>query len=459
MPSHPLLLRFLLITLVACAIVIPLRMIAGKATERAQRAAEVTQRFASETAGHQAVAGPFLALTCEQAWEEERPAGRDGKVGTVRQKLRDECPTVFVAPRRLQADVAMPVETLRRGIYPIRTFRARVRLAGEFEVPPHPAQGGVITRRWKDAYVVMRIGEPRGLRAARSAHSSDLLATVAIAPLDAFTLRESRGEAAPPGTTQPFEYELDLAGTGSFQVLPVGDDTHIRLQSDWPHPSIAPRWLPETRAITDAGFEASWRVTRVATGGTPTWAQAIASGQLIAAPVQGAGVTLVEPVDIYALSYRATEYGFLFVLFTFAALALAEVLGGVRLHPVQYALVGCAIATFFLLLLALAEHVGFPRAYAIAAGACVALLVFYLRHPLGTWARTTAFLAIFAAMYGSLYVLLRLEDHALLVGAILVFAVLAAAMALTRRLDWGALALSRDRPSAAPGSDAPTAAS
>ena len=139
------------------------------------------------------------------------------------------------------------------------------------------------------------------------------------------------------------------------------------------------------------------------------------------------------------MSYRATEYGFLFVLLTFSAFVLVEVIWGVRLHPVQYALAGLALAVFFLLLIALSEHVRFVWAYVAAASACVVLLTYYLRHPLGSAARTATFGALFAALYGALYVLLRSEDHSLLLGALLVFGVLAAIMILTRKLDWTAL--------------------
>jgi inner membrane protein len=143
-------------------------------------------------------------------------------------------------------------------------------------------------------------------------------------------------------------------------------------------------------------------------------------------------------VNVYALAHRATEYGFLFVLFTFTGLALAEALAGVRLHAIQYLLVGSALAVFFLLLIALAEHASFQFAYAAAAAACTALVTFYLRHPLGSRLRNAAFFVLFVVLYGALYVLLRSEDYTLLGGSLLVFAALAATVTLTRRLDWSA---------------------
>jgi len=186
--------------------------------------------------------------------------------------------------------------------------------------------------------------------------------------------------------------------------------------------------------VTSQGFEAKWRVTHLATGGPSYWEREVREGRLAGAG--GAGVKLVDPVNVYALSYRATEYGFLFVLFTFGALALTEALAGIRLHVVQYALTGSAIAIFFLLLLALSEHVPFYTAYAIAASACVLLLTAYLRHPLETLRRTIAFFALFVGLYASLYALLQSEDNALLMGSLMVFALLAFTMVATRKIDW-----------------------
>jgi inner membrane protein len=137
------------------------------------------------------------------------------------------------------------------------------------------------------------------------------------------------------------------------------------------------------------------------------------------------------------------KYGFLFLLLTFSAIFLFEVLAGLAIHPVQYALVGAALAIFFLLLISLAEHLGFATAYAIATCGCVALIGYYLRHVLGSVRAGLAFSGALAALYAVLYVLLRSEDHALLMGSLVVFACLAAAMVATRRVDWYGVAAAR----------------
>jgi inner membrane protein len=147
-------------------------------------------------------------------------------------------------------------------------------------------------------------------------------------------------------------------------------------------------------------------------------------------------VSLIEPVGLYQQLERASKYGFLFIFLTAAAFMLIELLRRLAIHPVQYTLVGLAIAMFFLLLTALSEHIDFAAAYAIATLACVAVITAYLVRVLRDAVLGLAFGAALASLYGMLYALLQAEDHALLGGSILLFILLAAVMLATRRVDW-----------------------
>jgi inner membrane protein len=148
------------------------------------------------------------------------------------------------------------------------------------------------------------------------------------------------------------------------------------------------------------------------------------------------GVKLIEPVDVYLKSNRAVTYGFLFVALTFAAFFLFEILKSLRVHPIQYGLVGCALAIFFLLLFSLAEHIAFAKAYAIAATACIGLIGFYVSFVLASARRGLSFSVLLIALYAALYTLLRSEDHGLLLGTLVSFGMLTIIMVLTRRLNW-----------------------
>ena len=426
----PILGRFLIVAGVALALLLPLSMIRDKVSERRDRAGAVQQAFAGETSGAQAIAGPFLALTCEETYVDERVVHQaDGKPVTVREARQRACPTRLVPPAELNIEASAPVEQRYRGIYPIRLYRATLALSGALEVPAPPGEDRV----WKEAYFILGISDVRGIREAASARIGGR--SLAFAP-GAFDKRIPVGLHAALGRHDAlekrlaFEMSLELIGTERLSVAPVGSETRVRIQSTWRHPSFVGAYSPDRREIGPGGFSAAWRVSQLSTGGDAFWLDCAAAGQLFSCP-RLLGFALVEPVNPYSMSYRATEYGFLFVLLTFAAFSLVELVRGVRLHPVQYALTGSALAVFFLLLISLSEHVRFGFAYLAAACACVALLTWYLRSLLAG--------VLFAALYGALYLLLQSEDHALLLGGLLVFAMLAAVMVITRRFDWDAL--------------------
>ena len=436
---HPLLLRALAIALIALAILVPIQLIRGKVAERQALAEGVARGFADETSGAQVVVGPFLAITCEETYPEERQVMRGGKAETIREAKVRPCPTAYFTPRTFSASADVPVQSLHRGLYPIRSFRAATRLQGEIAWPGPPDATPARLREWKHAYLVTFVRDSRGVKTIASAQSGSLLAGLGESGVDAFTMREDLGDwgERKPGTIIPFRYEGTLVGTGSFEIAPVGDVNEIRIASNWPHPSFSRGWAPDERSVDAGGFSATWRINSVATGGNAAWQRLASEGKL--ANAHGAGAAIFDPVNVFSLSYRATEYAFLFVLFTFAALAATEAVAGVRLHPIQYALVGCALAVFFLLLIGLSEHIAFARAYASAAAACIMLMTFYLRRPLASRARAAAFFLGFGAMYATLYVMLQSEDSALLMGSLLVFGLLATVMIATRRMDWAAI--------------------
>src|SRR5262245_33018151 len=319
----PLLARAAVMAGVAVLILLPIALIDGKIAERRYRAESVEQQFAAETSGPQTIAGPLLALTCEETFTEERQIMRNGKAETVAERKVGACPTGYFTPHTLKVAGSLPVESRHRGIYPIRLYRAGLEITGEIEWPAPPVGNSMNQRVWKEAYLVIAVSDPRGIKTMSTSRSADFDAR--------FAVREDLGayKSRKAGEALPFAYKLQLLGTSSLAIAPVGDETEIRLASDWPHPSFTGSWTPDERRITREGFEALWRTTNHATGGQALWEKQARDGTLFKAPAV-AGVSLFDPVNIYALSYRATEYGFLFVLFTFAALALTEVLAGVR---------------------------------------------------------------------------------------------------------------------------------
>jgi inner membrane protein len=238
------------------------------------------------------------------------------------------------------------------------------------------------------------------------------------------------------GAHLEFAIDLLLQGTSEFHLTPVGRETRISLSSNWPHPSFTGEYLPAQHKITANGFSAEWETTFFSTNLEEALRQCALGASCGEFNGRILGVNFVDPVDQYLKSDRAVKYALLFISLTFAGFFLFEVLEKLAVHAVQYGLVGTALAVFYLLLLALSEHVRFALAYLLSASACVALIAFYLCYVLQSARRGLAFGAGLTLLYGLLYGLLSADDYALLMGSLLLFSLLAAVMVLTRRVDW-----------------------
>ena len=245
----------------------------------------------------------------------------------------------------------------------------------------------------------------------------------------------------------PFEITVEVNGTRDLRFTPAGNETLVNLRSPWPHPSFAGAPLPQERTITGSGFTSTWNVPYYGRSFPALWSVNTVNREQLTQSIAAAsfGVALVRPVDIYQQSERAVKYAALFIVMTFVIAFLWEIIHGVLVHPVQYLFVGFALCVFYLLLLALSEHVGFDGAYVTAAAANVGLIAWYWNWVIRGGARHGLLMgAVLSALYGYLYLLLRLEDYSLLAGAVGLFVMLAAVMFLTRRIDWYTLRLGRE---------------
>lgn len=242
----------------------------------------------------------------------------------------------------------------------------------------------------------------------------------------------------------PFQLDLTLVGQERLSIVPLADENTAHLASDWPHPSFGGEFLATRRSIGASGFEAEWAVSSLVSSARAQLLQG--TPQERGAPPRQAGdaldsfdISLVEPLNVYALTSRAVKYGLLFVVLTLMAAFMFELFARLRLHPVQYGLVGLSITLFFLLLLALSEKIDFGLAYAIAAAASTLLLTVYFSAVLQGWRRGLGLGAYVGVLYAALYGLLSSEDNALLLGALLLFGIVGVLMIGTRRVDWYAL--------------------
>jgi inner membrane protein len=288
------------------------------------------------------------------------------------------------------------------------------------------------------AILVFGVADPRGIDNDPDVEVNGRVAHFATGALDvlpgAGVNLALGGVDIANGSTFDFAVPLKLTGSERLAIAPAGSATTVMLKSDWSHPSFQGRFLPITRTVTPAGFAARWEVSHLARN-FDSLLKTAAAGVV----PETLDISFIQPVNIYLESERAVKYGILFIVLTFAAFFLTEILRRLAIHPLQYLLVGLALAIFFLLLIALSEHLKFGVAYALSAAACIALVGVYLSAVLGGRLRGLAFLGGLAALYAILYAVILSEDNALLMGAFLLFGALGVTMLATRRVDWYAL--------------------
>lgn len=447
--NRALFLRCGAIFIVIVLLVIPLIRIGGLIGERQAARDAVVQDIARSAAGPQVLTGPLLVVPYTRTVQETQLDASRLPV-TVSREVTGE---LRLLPALVDLNGKLATEERQRGIYRVRVFDATARLTGRFDVPAHYGVSvDLASYKFGQPRLVIGISDIRGIGNALSLQANG--ARIAFVPGTGLRMLGAGVQAplqlANAEAQQPLQFQVDLSllGTSDFQFTPVGRETHVMLASDWPHPSFVGQFLPREREISSAGFSADWRTSFFATNLEEALLRCPSQAEPTAADCadfagRHFGVSFVDPVDQYLKSERAVKYGFLFILLTFAGFFLLEVLRRFSVHPIQYGLVGLALALFFLLLLSFSEHIGFAAAYLVSAVACVGLITYYVTHVLGSRTHGLGFGAALATLYALLYAILGSEDYALLTGSVLVFAVLALVMVLTRRVNWSGVGATR----------------
>lgn len=444
---------------------IPLAQIDGLNRERGRSQQEATEELAATYAGAQTVIGPLLVVPYVEHWMEPQ---RDASGKIIGQEMRSKKMTHVVFPDKLHIEGSLAPQERYRGIFKILFYTLNASLEGAFAAfdPARlPTSEKDARIELKPPYVAFRVSDLRGLDGSPTLQlgaetmrfqqrmpglaDDAWLADGIHAPLAGAAL--AAWEAQKP---LPFNLKLGLVGQEKLSMVPIAEETTAHLTSPWAHPSFGGRFLASERSVTAGGFDARWRISSLVTsareqvregtrGPRDVQARGGNAADKARASLQSFDVSLAQPLNVYAMSTRAGKYGLLFIGLVLVAAFMFEVFRKLRLHPVQYGLVGLSIALFFLLLLALSEKVAFWMAYAGAAAASVLLLAAYFSAVLGGWKRGASFGAYVAVLYGALYGLLASESNALLLGALLIFGMLAVLMLVTRKVDWYGLSAAR----------------
>lgn len=442
--SKSLLIKIVLISVLMLLLLVPLGMIEGLVRERQGQRQSVVDEIAQSSSGPQQVVGPVLVLPYRQKTvvQEEVTIHTNGQANTVTRNRDVFTQKILtIVPQSLQIDGQVRTQTLYRGLHQALTYTAETQMRGSFDIDA-VALASDPSVTLGEPYLAMGISDVRGIRNTPKLEWQGK--TLTFQPDARLAALGDGMHLVLPGldlrqpSRQAFAMPLQLLGTTSLAFVPVAKETRVALSADWPHPSFFGQSLPTSREVRSDGFSAVWQSTWFNTGGgaktkDPSDGPVLTNHAL--------GVRFIQPVDEYQQAERAMKYAILFVLLTFAGFFLFEMLKKLPIHAMQYALVGAALAMFYLLLIALSEHVAFASAYLAASGACVALIGFYLSYVLQHWQRGAGFAAMLGLLYATLFALLQSEDNALMLGALLLFGVLAAVMVLTRKLDWAKVGL------------------
>lgn len=462
-----LILKLLFVFGMTIAIMIPLLLIRGTISERQHYRNQAVANIARSSAGAQAFSGPVLMVPYTETIEVEEK-NDDGVV--VRKVKRDgESGHWTFFPDRLDVRGKLLPNTRRLGLHEVRVYELQALAQAGFSANIPADENPELPRKIGRPWLSYGIADVRGL-----AGTPQLTVDGRGLQLqEGFGARDGGGvhvrlPAPLAGTQLRLDTKLDmkLAGTESLALVPLARSNVFKLESAWPHPRFGGDFLPRQPSVSGKGFSAQWEVSSLASNAQAQFlaGQTLPSSETArvygrgeggdgpafdTSGIDAVGIALVDPVNVYSQADRASKYGLLFVVLTFVGFFMFELIKQLPIHPVQYGLVGLALAIFFLLLVSLSEHIAFPWAYLAASVACIGLLGFYLSAVLRSVGRGLGFAAMLATLYAALYGLLVSEDNALVLGSGLLFVILAAIMVITRKVDWYQLSVARPLPTKA----------
>ncbi len=417
--------KIALIIVLVLLFLIPLLQIESLVSERKSYKNQVVSEVTRSWGGEQHLGVVFLSIPVLYKDYTQNPKGK-----LVWEK-------VWINPDELNIQADLKAEMRHRAIYQVPLYRALVDIQGSFKRPDiqNLLSADVVQVDWAHASLVMELQDGKGLASLPELTWNDK--TLEFKPVSEGPGFYFTQLSAPVNlqNVNSLHIKMDLKGSQTLAFLPAADKSRTIVTSDWPDPGFSGYTLPASREITDKGFKAEWELLSLDRSFPKAWLghESVYNDRI---STLSYGVDMVTPVDLYQTVSRSLKYGFLFILLPFVMIFLMEALTGLRVHVVQYLLVGLTNVVFYLLLLSFSEQIGYLGAYIISALAVTGLLFYYLEAVLKDIKKALIYLPVQIVLYILMYIMLSSVDYALLIGSIGVFIVLAVVMILTRRVDW-----------------------
>lgn len=414
--------RLFIIAFLTLILLIPSVFIMELISEREQRRDTVTEEISRKWGAEQTLVGPLITVPYTYSYQNG---------AKVEQTLR----YAHFLPEYLHIEGIVTPEIRYRGIYEVIVYNTRLTLSGtfgaldlaDFKIPREEFL-------LEDAFVSVGISDMTGLRdiVEINWNGREYIASPGVETNDVIESGFSFSpDPGPDSRAFNFDFELNLNGSMGLLFSPVGEQTTVQITSDWPNPSFTGHFLPVSREVNTGGFSATWNVLNLNRNFPQHW---LGSKQEVTTSTFG--VNLLQRVDEYQKTMRTVKYAIMFISLSFLTFFMFELLNRKTIHPFQYLFIGTALLIFYILLLSISEYTSFNVAYFLASVPTILMISLYSRSVLEDGIKSGIISLVLIVLYGYLYILLQLQDYALLVGSIGLFSVLGLVMFLTRNLNW-----------------------
>ncbi len=437
--------KLLVILAISLFLLIPLGIISDQIDEREYYLNIAKEKVAQSWTGDQTITGAVLVIPYTVTTISSHIDPVTKLPATLESKERK---FKFVVPDKMHISSEIENDVRYKGIYKVPVYTTNLSFDGEISATV--IQNAITAIKAANPrvelhqpHLTVMVSDPRGINSIPALTWNSQ--TIPFQPGSKLSNHSGGMHALLPKIESlgsgsiAFGFELSLRGMEQLSFVPVGEQTSVEARSNWPHPEFIGAFLPNRREIGNQGYSASWQATAFASN---IFENIELCERNICEELDASqfGIKHIETVDIYLLSSRSVKYGFLFIGLSFIAFFIFEAVTKLPVHPIQYALVGAAIAIFYLLLVSLSEHYAFWLSYAAASISCSALLFFYIKAILRSQRLGFIFASATLVLYAVLFVIISLEDFAFLMGALLAFTALAVTMSATRNIDWYAAA-------------------
>ena len=418
-------LKLLSITFIVLVLLIPQSMTLDLIEERQARLEDTEKEISAKWSRSQTFTGPFLKLP----YYIENQSESNGEKRVTR-----EFSSAFFFPEELQIRGSMDIQQLHRGIFDIAVYSSDLDVNAKFQslqLDKLSLQPDQIL--WDQAVLFIGLSDLRGIGDKPQLHINGASHVAEPFSDDEMQLKGIQIHLDLNAANAGFDFhgKIKVKGSQEFQIVPIGKNTQMELNGNWPSPSFQGEFLPESRDLTDTDFNSKWKVLHF---NRPFGQEFL--GTIPALESSAFGLSLKMPADQYQQSVRTSKYAVLIIVLSFLSLFLMEIFTKKRIHPLQYILVGFSLVLYYTLLIALSEQLGFKFAYLLASSATVGLLALYSKSLFGSFKSTLLFSGILTLFYAFIFVIVKQQEYALLIGSIGLFLALATTMLISIKIDW-----------------------